>query len=376
MDLRDLSTPAAIVDIDVLERNCADMATRAHRFGVQLRPHIKTHKCVEVGRLQVATHFGGVTVSTVAEARGFIRGGFRDLTYAFPLAPFRVDEIADLATQVDRLAVLVDQSETVDALVASDRPFDVFMKVDCGYGRAGVDPHSENALRLATRLAEATQLTFRGLLTHAGHSYYACNRSEIAVIAAHERSTVVTFAERLRAAGIDVPEVSVGSTPTCRVAEGLSGVTEMRPGNYAFFDLYQAAIGTCTLEDIAQSVLATVVAAYPERRQWIVDSGALAMSKDTGPTHVDGHWGFGVVRRVDGAALQSGPEAVDVRCASLSQEHGLVQIQGEFDPTLLSVGQRVRILPNHSCLAAAQFETLHVVRGVDVIDEWRPQRGW
>ena len=178
---------------------------------------------------------------------------------------------------------------------------------------------------------------------------------------------MVHAANRLRVASVPVPEVSLGSTPTMAVATDLRGCTEARPGNYALFDVFQARIGSCTLADVALSVLVSVIGVYPERRLALVDGGALAFSKDPGATHViDG--GFGVVCDLAGGVLP-------LRLAGLSQEHG--KLVGDAAAIAsLAPGDRLRVLPNHSCLVTALHPTLHVARGDEIVDRWTPVRGW
>lgn len=345
------------------------------RLGARLRPHVKTHKCVEAARLQTRGHFGGITVSTLAEARYFARGGFRDITWAFPLPIPRIPEAAELARSVDRLNLTLDNPAALDALeaFAASRPgprFPVFLEIDCGDHRAGVDPADPGAVALARRLAGSPAVEFRGILTHAGHSYAARDAEGIRAVAREERDAAVRFASMLRAEGVSVPEVSVGSTPTMSLADNLDGVTEARPGNYVFFDVFQAAIGSCALEDAAFSVLTTVVGSYPSRNRMIVDAGALALSKDAGPRHVAEDAGYGAIFDLAGARLG------ELRLVKLSQEHG--QIEGveplRFDR--YPVGSRLRIVPNHSCLAAALYDRYHVVQEGRVVAEWKPVRGW
>ncbi len=374
MRIAELPTPAAVVDLDRLERNCARMGERVTRLGARLRPHVKTHKCAEAARLQVRGHFGGITVSTLAEARAFAAAGFRDITLAVPIAPRRIAEAAELARRLDRFTLLTDSEPVVDELeacaAAQGVRLAVMLKVDCGYHRAGVDPTSEASVALAARIARSPGLDFRGVLTHAGHAYRCRSAAEVAAVAAQERSITVTFAERLRRAGIAVPELSIGSTPTIALATDLTGVTEVRPGNYVFFDAFQAAIGSCTLDDAAFFVLATVIGSYPERGVALLDAGALALSKDEGPRHVDPECGYGVL--IDPRSRRALP---DVKLHALSQEHG--HVRGDAAAiAALPVGATVAIVPNHSCLAAALFERFAVASGDDVVAEWRPARGW
>jgi len=359
MTLADLPTPALLVDLDVLERNLDAMQAKCDRLGVALRPHVKTHKCVEVGRMQLQRGARGITVSTLEEARAFADAGFDDVTWAFPVIPGRIDEARELGERT-RLGLLVDHRGGVEALRRSGADFDVWLKIDCGYHRAGVDPDGEEAVRLARSIADTPTLRFRGILTHSGQAYHVTGEEALAAIAETERAVIVRVAARLRNEGIPVPGVSVGSTPAMSAVRDLTGVTEARPGNYAYFDLMQVTIGSCEPDDCALSVLATVVSSASDHA--VVDAGALALSKDPG---LDGPGGssMGRVR----ATLSGGPLPGDVRLVELSQEHG--KTSGP-----LPHGERVRIAPNHSCLTAACFDRLHAVRGEDVVDAWRVRR--
>jgi len=375
MRIGDLRTPAALVDLGRVERNASRMAERAALLGVRLRPHVKTHKTLEGARLQVRGQFGGIAVSTLAEASFFANGGFADITYAVPIAPAKLEEAAELARRTERFAVVLDDPAVADAAEACARRcgirLGVFLKVDCGAGRSGVDPELEESVVLAGRLASAPHLELRGILTHAGQSYRCRNAGEIRAVAAVERDVMTAFAARLRQAAVPVADVSIGSTPTLAVARDLAGVTEVRPGNYVFFDATQVAIGSCALDDVAFSVLVRVIGRYPRRRELVVDGGALALSKDPGPVHLDPECGYGIV-------LDAGGERrTGLRVVSLSQEHGVVRSARDFAPGELPIGSLLRIVPNHSCLAAALFDRYAVVGAAGaVVAEWRPVRGW
>jgi D-serine deaminase-like pyridoxal phosphate-dependent protein len=359
--LTEISTPAFLVDRTIVQRNCERMRDKARASGVVFRPHVKTHKSVEIGRLQHGGAIGPITVSTLAEAEVFADGGFRDITYAVPIAPAKLDRAARLASRVGRLNVLIDSEEAFRALEAHDFTFDVFLKVDCGYHRAGVDPESPDSARLAIALANSERVHFQGLLTHAGHSYNARSVEEILRLAAEESAALTRFRALLPSVGL---LRSIGSTPTLAVVERFDDCDEVRPGNYVFFDAFQSTIGSCRLEDVAVSVLTTVVGSYPERGSMIVDAGALALSKDAGPTQIDPEFGYGVVCDLDLRPLP-------MRIVALSQEHGKIVAQ-----SVLPVGTRLRILPNHSCLTAAMYDAYQVVEEGRVVDEWRPVRGW
>jgi D-serine deaminase-like pyridoxal phosphate-dependent protein len=356
-----------LVDAAIVERNCTRMRQKALRSGTAFRPHVKTHKTIEAARLQHGGSWGPITVSTLAEAEQFAKHGFRDITYAVPVAPEKLARAAALAQRVERLNLLIDSDAALRAMeefhAAHGSVFNVFLKVDCGYHRAGVDPAQPDSARLARGIAASPAVHFQGLLTHAGHSYHARSVEEIRRIAAEEATCLTRFRALL---GEESGEVmrSVGSTPTLSVIDDFSGADEVRPGNYIFYDAFQAAVGACAPEDVAVSVLATVVGSYPERQTVVVDAGALALSKDLGADHLDPHAGYGVVCDVNLRRLPA-------RLVAVSQEHGKIETSAHF-----AVGTRLRIVPNHSCLTAAMFDVYHVIDGERVVAEWRPVRGW
>lgn len=359
----DIETPALLLHVDVVERNVAQMADRARRLGVALRPHAKTHKCVELGRKQLEHGARGLTVATLVEAEVFARAGFSDLTWAFPIDPSHVPHARRIVDETGAtLRVVVDDQRTARAL--ADSGLHVWLKVDCGYHRAGVNPASPYALKVASELGSERGLVFDGILSHSGHAYRTTNKVEAARVAEQERSVMVGFAGRLREVGLEVREVSVGSTPAMAATQDLSGVTEARPGNYVFYDRTMVLIGACEPADVGVTVLATVVSHQPGAGHFIVDAGALALSKDPGPAHV-GPQTMGAVRG-----------APDLVVATLSQEHGL--IRGESPAALdgrFAVGAQLEIVPNHSCLTVAHFDQYHLVRDGTVVDRWKIERG-
>lgn len=365
-DFSHVTTPAFLVDRSIVEQNCARMRAKAQTSGVAFRPHVKTHKTIEIGRMQHGGGIGPITVSTMAEAGYFANAGFRDITYAVPVAPDKLARAAALAARIERFNILVDSQAALRAVedfhAAHGDVFDVFLKVDCGYHRAGVDPNDPDSVRLAIALARSPAVHFQGLLTHAGHSYNARDVEEIRRIAAEEIESLTRFRALIAGEGLADVVRSIGSTPTTMVVESFTDTDEVRPGNYVFFDAFQATIGSCNHEDVAVSVLATVVGSYPERSESIIDAGALALSKDVGPNHLYPTFGYGIICDL---ALRP----LNAHLVSLSQEHGKLS-------TALPVGTRLRVIPNHSCLTAAMYDRYHVVEEDVIVDEWRPVRGW
>ena len=359
-----LTTPAFLVDDERLRANCERMRAKSIRSGVAFRPHVKTHKIVEVARLQHGGGIGPITVSTLAEAERFAGAGFRDITYAVPIAPEKLARAAALARRIERLNVLIDSDEALRAIEAHGGIFDVFLKIDCGYHRAGVDPDDPDSVRLALAMARSENVHFQGLLTHAGHSYHARSVDEIRRIAGEESSSLSRFRALLASEGLGEVTRSVGSTPTASVVESFAECDEVRPGNYVYFDAAQAALGSCRLEDVAASVLTTVIGSYPERNTLIVDAGALALSKDLGADHIEPEPHYGIV-------CDEHLTPLPMKLIALSQEHGKIESASH-----VPVGTRLRIIPNHSCLTAAMYDVAYVVRDGEIIDEWHPVRGW
>ena len=374
MNLSELPTPALVLDAARVRRNAERMRARVEGMGARLRPHIKTHKCVEVARLQTSAHASALTVSTLAEARWFAARGFTDLTYAVPIEPGKFAAAISLARDCERLALITDDpdipAELNHAARAVDVKLDLFLKVDCGYHRCGVEPERREAFEIPRRIMDASHLRFSGILTHAGHSYHSRSLEELRALARHERDVMVEFAAALRAAGIAVPVVSIGSTPTISMVEHLEGVDEARPGNYIFFDAFQATLGSCRFEDCALTVLASVVHRDVARRKVVIDAGAIALSKDRGAADAaDPACGYGRVLDLEGNDLS-------LRVASLSQEHGMIEAQTDALIDRLKVGTRLRILANHSCLTAAQHPHYNVLDAGRIVDRWQIQRGW
>jgi D-serine deaminase-like pyridoxal phosphate-dependent protein len=342
----EIETPAALVDLDVLERNVARMAEHARVHGVRLRPHVKTHKTVDIARRQVAAGASGLSVAKTSEAEVFAAAGFDDLFVAYPVVGSdKGRRLLALADRV-RLAVGVDSEEGAATLArvfqAAGRTLDVMLKVDVGYHRVGVVP--ERAAEVARRIAALPGLHVRGVFTHAGQAYAAAAPDGVAECGRVEGRRLLEAAEALRAAGLPARELSAGSTPTARHVMAAPGLTECRPGNYVFHDATQVELGTCALEECALTVLATVVS-VPAPDRAVLDAGSKALSSDPLRPRPGGH-GLLLGRRS--------------RLQRLSEEHGVVDVEaGEA----FRVGERVRILPNHSCVVANLHERLYGVRG-------------
>lgn len=346
MEIHDLGTPAALVDLDVVERNVAAMAAAARARGVALRPHAKAHKTAELARLQLAAGARGLCVAKTGEAEVFAAAGFDDLFVAYPVVG--EDKARRLLALADRLrlSVGIDSVEGARSLAAvfhaASRVLEARLKVDVGFHRVGVEP--EAAVEAALRVAELPGLRLGGVFTHPGHAYAAPTPEALREVALHEGRTLVEAARRLRDAGLPAHVVSIGSTPTAREALGVAGVTEARPGVYVFNDASQVALGSCSPGDCALTVLATVVS-VPAPGRAVLDAGSKTLSSDPLRPVADGH----------GTIL--GRKS---RLERLSEEHGVVRVEpGET----FRVGERVRVLPNHACVVVNLHDELVAVRG-------------
>ena len=373
-----LITPSLLLDRRRLERNIQRLADHARKLGVVLRPHMKTAKSIDVTRHVFPGEPGPITVSTIAEADYFAGHGFRDITYAVGMSPASAVRAMELCCRTGAdVKLLLDSVEQADALAgvreATGVAPSVFIELDCDDHRGGLKPDDPKLLDVANRVV-AAGASLVGVLAHAGESYGLSTPDALVKAAEDERSATVRAAETLRAHGHACPIVSLGSTPTAHFAENLEGVTELRAGVYMFFDLVQHGVGVCAIDDIAISVLATVIGTKPEKGWVLVDAGWMALSRDRGTANQKIDQGYGVVCDEKGRVLE------DVIVAQASQEHGILAIRAGSGNSMpdLPLGSRVRILPNHACAMAAQHHFYSVVNGDSprIEAHWERMRGW
>ncbi len=368
MTLDDLPTPCLVLDRPVLLRNIAAMAETAARHGVPLRPHLKTAKSIEVARLALAGQPGGITVSTLAEAEYFLGCGLTDILYAVAITPQKLDLAAALNGAGADIMVVTDDADMAGMIAAHPVALRTLIEIDTGEGRSGVDPEDRRLLEIAAMLGARRA----GVMTHAGHSYAASGVEAIRAIAEAERAGVVRAAERLRQAGHPAPVVSLGSSPTLRHAASLAGVSEVRAGVYMFGDLFQAQLGTHGIDDIAVTVLASVIGSDRVGGRLVLDAGALALSKDRSTAGAPKDYGYGLV-----LDLQGRRSLGDAVIGRAYQEHGVVTPDPAWKLPALAVGTRLRIAPNHCCLTAAAHDRYHVTDGgEEVVAIWTRLNGW
>jgi D-serine deaminase-like pyridoxal phosphate-dependent protein len=372
-----LPTPALILDEARMLRNVARLRGRLGPLGVALRPHLKTVKSVKAARLLLTGGSGPATVSTLKEAEVFSAAGVRDILYAVGIAPQKLSRVLALRATGCDLSVVLDSPEQAIAVAEASRQagdtVPVLIEIDCDGHRSGLRPDDPAVVSIG-HLVERGGAALRGVVTHAGESYGAVGADALAAFAEQERLAAVTAATALRAVGLPCTVVSVGSTPTAHFARDLAGVTEVRAGVFALFDLVMAGIGVCALDDIALSVLTTVIGHQPERGWIIVDAGWMALSSDRGTARQAVDQGYGVVCDTNGRVLD------DLIVTGANQEHGIVAVRpgGTVALPELPVGTLLRILPNHACATAAQFDGYAVLpaNASRSLTHWPRFRGW
>ncbi|HID68563.1 MAG TPA: DSD1 family PLP-dependent enzyme [Roseibacterium sp.] len=378
IDFTSLETPCLLLDTARLEANVARLRARAKALGVQLRPHLKTGKSVDVARLVLDRGTGPATVSTLSEAELFAKAGVRDILYAVGIAPQKLNRVLEIRESGCDLSILLDSVDQADAVATkcteTGQVIPVLIEIDSHGHRGGVSPQDPATLLQIAEILEQGGAELRGVLTHAGESYGVVGREAHAKFAELERLATTTAAATLRRAGFACPVVSVGSTPTAHGAQNLEGVTELRAGVYTFFDLVMAGIGVCSVEDIALSVLTTVIGHQKEKGWILVDAGWMALSRDRGTASQAVDQGYGLVCDVDGHVI---PELI---LGAANQEHGTISVRIGSDAQLpdLPVGAQLRILPNHACATAAQHKGYHIVSSDSATNGayWPRISGW
>jgi D-serine deaminase-like pyridoxal phosphate-dependent protein len=375
--LRETLTPALLLDRRKLEANVKRLLATLAPHRVTLRPHVKTVKSVEAVRMAFGGSSGPITVSTLAEADYFFAHGFTDVLYAVGLAPVKLPRIEALVRRGCSLKVILDTAEAATVL----RDFcgrqgvrvPAMIEIDTDDHRAGVPPEAERLLEVGRALGPTSGSLLHGVMTHAGSSYTSRSEDEIRAWARRERAGVVTAAARLRAAGLPCPVVSVGSTPTALFGESFEGVDEVRPGVFFLMDLVMVGLGVCATDEVAISVLGSVIGHQADKGWLITDTGWMALSRDRGTASQAVDQGYGAVCDLAGRPIE------DLVVVDANQEHGIVARRGggKIEVGRFPVGTPVRILPNHACATAGQHDRYRVVaEGEEVEGEWPRQNGW
>jgi D-serine deaminase-like pyridoxal phosphate-dependent protein len=366
MLLSELPTPQVLIDHQRLRNNIGRVQELATTAGLRLRPHAKTHKSPIVARWQIERGAVGICCAKIGEAEVFAGAGIEDIRLPYPVNPCNATRLLALMDRAS-ISIIVDHLDVArgwsDAMQRARRSLDVLVKVDVGFHRCGIDPQGD-ALGFLQIVAALPGLRLRGLLSHAGHSYHAASEEALDAIAAEETGTLLRIRDRAAAAGIALDEVSVGATPTLRYSVRQKGITELRPGNYVYFDRTQVSLGAATLDDCALTVLATVVS-KPAEDRIILDCGSKTLTNDQA-RGISKAAGYGAVLAGSTDNLDWAREVDEaLTIERLSEEHATVRVAGG---TPLQPGDRVRVLPNHSCVVSNLVDVVRLVEGDAVID--------
>jgi D-serine deaminase-like pyridoxal phosphate-dependent protein len=345
-------TPYAVVSIERLVANIQRMQALANHAGVRLRPHGKTHKSPVIARLQLDAGAVGICCAKLSEAEVFADAGVTDIRLPYPINPVNAPRVLALMDRAT-LSIIVDDpgvaAEWSAVMTRAGRRLNVLVKVDVGTHRVGVDPDAPGVVDTIAEIAALPGLSFRGLLSHAGHAYNAESPYAVAAIAARETEIMIGLASSLRARGVAVDEISVGSTPTASLIPSQRGVTEMRPGNYVFLDRTQVGLGSATIADCALFIVATVVS-RPAADRAVLDCGSKTLTSD--PAR-----GFGATPGHGSVFLSSDENEADpnIVIERLSEEHAVCRVPVDSP---LRPGDRVRVLPNHACTVTNLMDRL------------------
>jgi D-serine deaminase-like pyridoxal phosphate-dependent protein len=346
--LNHITETTLLLDERKCRQNIAMMAEKAERNNIRLRPHFKTHQSAQVGEWFRETGTTGITVSSLKMARYFADHGWTDILVAIPVNIRDMALVNELASKVQLHLVAVN-IETVRALAEQlTHPVSLWLKIDTGYRRTGILPHSHEELdAIATLVEQSDKLRFTGVLAHDGHTYKQTDAEAIRTIH-HTTVFLLNLVRDRYKARFPELKISIGDTPSCSILQTISGVDEIRPGNYVFYDLTQQHIGSCGFEQIAVCMACPVIAKHPERNEIIVHGGSVHFSKDS-LVGADGSLIYGRVVELTENGWSEPLEGIEV--VSLSQEHGTVRASKElFDK--YKIGDLMGVLPIHSCLTA------------------------
>jgi D-serine deaminase-like pyridoxal phosphate-dependent protein len=375
-NLEELDTPCLILDKSLLEKNCFKARKKCLELSTILRPHIKTPKSIEIAKIALDDQIGPITVSTLNEAEYFAGAGFKDILYAVCIIPKKLKRLNFIQQKYSCMIRMVIDSvfvaqEILNYSKLHNANFEILIEIDCGEGRSGLF-HQDQKIRDISRVfAENDQTNLIGVLTHAGHSYSTKDKNEILSISNIERAEALASIKNFSNFNKMSPVISVGSTPTMFLASNLDGISEIRAGIYMFWDLAQASRGICKIEEIAISVLASVIGHNHQRKRIIIDAGSLALSKDVSANNFMKEAGYGLVCNPDTGIPFDGLNVSEVH-----QEHGSIDLESTDWFENFPIGSLVRILPNHACLTCAAHERYNVLENEQITESWSRTNGW
>ncbi|MEM7552397.1 MAG: alanine racemase [Bacteroidota bacterium] len=362
-----ITEPTLLIDDDTAKKNIKNMRQRAERSNVIFRPHFKTHQSREVAQWYREQGVSKITVSSLKMAEFFANDGWDDITVAFPANIREKERINDLVRKI-HLNLLVESVESIyalDQLLETDKEIDVYLKIDVGTHRTGVDPSNRKSIsELISALDDGNHLKFKGFLGHAGHSYKSHSAEEIKNVYSESIELFRQLNQEFQNGEKDYIN-SLGDTPTCsHFMYDQDYIGEIRPGNFLFYDLMQKQIGSCDWENIAVAMACPVVAKHPERSELVVHGGAVHFSKDY--ISWKGQKMYGMVVERNGNSWKPIDQRIFLH--RLSQDHGKISAPQDFVEKV-NIGDLIQIVPAHSCLTVSAMRGAMTLEGqkIDVM---------
>lgn len=359
-------TPYISLDLKILNNNIQNMQEKADKAKVTLRPHAKTHKSVQIAKLQIKAGAKGLTVAKPDEAVTFIKNGISPIMLCYPI--ISEEKIRNLLTTAEtHSAEILFVLDSIHGFTVLDRvtcqinkTVKAYIEIDTGLHRCGLQPKEKVLTELAQKITSSPHIEFIGITSHAGHAYSAKTREQAQNIAESERKTLLDVKNRLVSLKIPTTEICVGSTPTLWAQENFNGLTEIKPGNYVFNDLTQKNIGIVEWNQLALTIVTTVVSINDT--YMIVDAGSKSLTSDAGAHGTQGTQGYGLAfKQNDDPDDHSG-----LTVEKLSEEHGWINHKGNPLP----IGTRLTIYPNHACPVVNLFDEMHVFENGKYIETW------
>ena len=338
--------PTLLLNVEQCQNNIQKMVEKARKHQLSLRPHLKTAQSLAVAEWFRAEGVNKITVSSLQMAEYFADGGWKDITVAFPINLHEIERINRLVQKTEQLQLLADEGTDIEKLSRELKgSLNIYLKIDCGTARTGFDPDDKTGVSdMLGKVKKSLNLNLIGFLTHAGHSYRCRSAAEVLEVHTLTKKLMLDLKEDFDA---DYPnlKISIGDTPTCSLADEWSGVDEIRPGNFTFYDLMQHNIGSCGLNEIAVTMLCPIVSKHQKRNELVIYGAAVHFSKDS--IQLNGVQNFGLVRKYEDKNLPENTNFIK----SLSQEHGIISCSGSFFNSV-AVGDFIEVFPVHSCLTA------------------------
>ena len=365
-EIAEINTPRVLINLDKLHSNLKMMQHYSESFKCKLRPHVKTHKCIDIAKMQMEFGASGITASKADEAIVFIKAGIKDVLIAYPLVDIQKIQkcIANAVESSCTLGFIVDSHDGMDILEKACSQYnyrcEVYLKIDVGLHRCGLEQGDPEILALADRIKDNKNLHLQGILSHAGHSYRAENLSQLEQIAKKEIEIVLKVKNDLEKNGNSNIKISIGATPTLLVGIDIHEIDEIRPGNYVFLDRTSLSLGLITKDQVSLTIIATVVSKNDD--YVIIDAGSKVLSSDKGAHGTNRLESYG---RIYPEHYFLNDEYLH-ELILLSEEHGFIK-RDSYD---FKIGEKVRIIPNHSCAVANLTDSYIVTRENKVISSW------